>query len=237
MNRFDVIQQTIAEKKARNYLEIVVKKGKLFLKVKARKKIAVDPIFKIRPKQKINALLSDAKNIFNEYYEMTSDSFFEKHRRRLLWLNGLDLSFVDGLHTYNQTLKDVTNCLAYLSPYGVIAMHDCNSATAAQAVPADSREQAAKLKIPDQTKEWSGDVWKTIAHLRSTMKDLKICVLDCDHGIGIITRGRPETMLDYSLETIDHLGYDDLEKEREHILNLKPPNHLQHFLSVNRRST
>lgn len=40
MNRFDVIQQTIAEKKVRNYLEIGVKKGKLFLKVKARKKIA-----------------------------------------------------------------------------------------------------------------------------------------------------------------------------------------------------
>ena len=234
MNRLDVIQQTIATKKARNYLEIGVKKGKLFLKVNAHKKIAVEPIFKIRTKQKIRACLRDAKNIFNEYYEMTSDSFFEKHRRRLLRLNGLDLAFIDGLHTYDQTLKDVTNCLAYLVPDGVIAMHDCNPTTAAQAVSADSREQAAKMKIPDQTKEWSGDVWKTVAHLRSTRKDLNICVLDCDHGIGIIKRGRPENMLDHSLETIDRLSYDDLEKDREHILNLKPPNHLQHVLSMNR---
>lgn len=30
---------------------------------------------------------------------MTSDSFFEKHRRRLLRSNGLDLAFIDGLHT------------------------------------------------------------------------------------------------------------------------------------------
>lgn len=234
MNRLDIIQQIISVRKTSNYLEIGVKKGKLFLKVKARKKIAVDPIFKIRPNKKIKALLSDAKNIFNEYYEMTSDSFFEKHRRRLLRLNGLDLTFVDGLHTYDQTLKDVENCLVYLNPDGVIAMHDCNPATAAQAVPAASREQAAKVTIPDQTKEWSGDVWKTIAHLRSTRKDLKICVLDCDHGIGIITRGQPETMLDYSLDTIDHFGFDDLEKDREHILNLKPPDYLQQFLGVNR---
>ena len=75
MNRFDVIQQIIAKRKTRNYLEIGVKKGKLFLKVKARKKVAVDPIFKIRPRQKIKACLSDAKNVFNEYFEMTSDSF------------------------------------------------------------------------------------------------------------------------------------------------------------------
>jgi hypothetical protein len=234
MNRFDIIQQIIAEKKSRNYLEIGVKKGKLFLKVKARKKIAVDPIFKIRPKQKLKACLTDTKNIFNEFYEMTSDNFFEKHHGRLLQLNGLDVAFIDGLHTYDQTLKDVINCLKYLNPDGVIAMHDCNPATAAQAVPADSREGAANMNVPDQTEDWSGDVWKTIAHLRSTRKDLRICVLDCDHGIGIITRGRPETMLDYSMETIDHLGFDDLEKDREHILNLKPPNYLQDFLRVSR---
>lgn len=234
MNRFDVIQQIIAKRKTRNYLEIGVKKGKLFLKVKARKKVAVDPIFKIRPRQKIKACLSDAKNVFNEYFEMTSDSFFEKHRGRLLRLKGLDVAFIDGLHTYAQTLKDVTNCLAYLNPDGVIAMHDCNPATAAQAVPADSREQAANMDIPNQTKEWNGDVWKTIALLRSTRKDLKICVLDCDHGIGIITRGRPETMLDHSPETVDLLGYDELAKDREHILNLQPPDHLLDFLCNNR---
>ena len=233
MNRLDVIQQIISVKKARKYLEIGVKKGKLFLKVNARKKIAVDPIFKIRPKQKMKACLFDVKNIFNEYYEMTSDRFFETHHRRLLRLNGLDVAFVDGLHTYDQTLKDVVNCLAYLNHDGVIAMHDCNPATSAQAVPAGSRQQAANINTFDQTKEWSGDVWKTIAHLRSTRKDLNICVLDCDHGIGIITKGCPDTMLDHSLKTIDHLCYEDLENNRENILNLKPPNHLQNFLNVN----
>jgi hypothetical protein len=231
MNRFDIIQQIIAKKKSRNYLEIGVEKGKVFLKIKVRKKIAVDPAFKIRRKQKIKACLSNATNLFNEYYEMTSDSFFEKHRNRLTRLNGLDIAFVDGLHTYGQTLKDVINCLEHLKPGGVIAVHDCNPATAASAVPAESRERAANMNLGAQTKDWSGDVWKTIVCLRSTRNDLKICVLDCDHGVALITRGRPESMLDYSLEKIDRLDFDDLEKNRRHLLNLKSPNYLHDFLS------
>ena len=202
MNRLDIIQQIITRKKAHNYLEIGVKKGKLFLMVNARKKIAVDPVIKIRSKQKINACLRDLKNIFNEYYEMTSDSFFEKKQGRLTRLKRIDVAFVDGLHTHNQTLKDVNHCLEHLGPNGIIAMHDCNPTSAAQAVPAASREQAASMEMPDQTKDWSGDVWKTIAHLRATRNDLKICVLDCDHGIGLITRGDPESVLDCSLDEI-----------------------------------
>lgn len=232
MNRFDIIQQIIAKKKSCNYLEIGVEKGQVFLKIKARKKIAVDPAFKIRFKKKIKASLSNVLNIFNEYYEMTSDSFFEQHRNRLLQLNGLDVAFVDGLHTYDQTLKDVINCLTYLRPGGVIAVHDCNPATAASAVPADSRERAANMNIPGQTIDWNGDVWKTIVHLRSTRDDLRICVLDCDHGVAIITKGRPESMLDYSLDKIDHFDFYDLEKNREHFLNLKPAHYLQDFLEL-----
>jgi hypothetical protein len=67
MNRLDIIQQTINKKKANRYLEIGVKKGKVFLNVPARRKLAVDPEFKIKPKKKIKAYIRNASNIFNKY--------------------------------------------------------------------------------------------------------------------------------------------------------------------------
>lgn len=35
------------------------------------------------------------------------------------------------------------------------------------------------------TPPWSGDVWKSIVHLRSIRPDLRVAVLDCDSGVGI----------------------------------------------------
>ena len=71
---------------------------------------------------------------------------------------------------------------------------------------------------------------KTIVYLRSTRTDLHVFVLNCDHGIGVITYGQPEKMLDISEEKIAALSYQYLEKEREALLNLKPPEYLTKFL-------
>jgi hypothetical protein len=231
MKIIDVIQQTISKKKARCYLEIGVKKGKVFLNVAARKKIAVDPEFKIKPKKKFAACFQNASNLFNTYYEMTSDDFFANRGQYLSRLKGIDIVFIDGLHTHEQTLKDVENCLTYLNKDGVIIMHDCNPATEIQASPADDREQAADVRLHGKKQAWSGDVWKTIAHLRSKRKDLNVFVLDCDHGVGIVTHGQPDNLLAFSEQSIKDLSYSDLAKDREHILNLKPPDYLQKFLS------
>ena len=162
---------------------------------------------------------------------MTSDNFFETQSNYLKRLGGMDVVFVDGLHTHEQTLTDVENCLKYLSRDGVIIMHDCNPASEAQASPAASREQVADYRLHGIKQAWSGDVWKTIAHLRSTRKDLNVFVLDCDNGIGVITNGRAENMLAFSSESIKDLCYDDLAKDREYILNLKTPDYLQKFLN------
>lgn len=230
MTRLDVIQKIVDYQNARTYLEIGVKKGKVFLNIKARKKIAVDPHFKINKKRKIKSYFNNLSNIFNEYYEMTSDVFFEKYSNIFTRLNGFDVAFIDGLHTYKQSLRDVQNCLNFLNRNGVIIMHDCNPLSEVEAYPAGSQEDSANLNLPEGTSSWSGDVWKTIVHLRSTRTDLHIFVLNCDHGIGIITRGAPEDMLQYSEKSIDNLSYEDLERDRARILNLKRADYLSKFL-------
>ncbi len=141
---------------------------------------------------------------------MASDDFFET--KASLLKNGLDVVFIDGLHTYEQSLRDVQNSLKLLKEDGVIIMHDCNPESESIAYPASSCQSAASLKLDGWTGEWSGDVWKTIAYLRSTQKNLHVFVLDCDYGLGIITKGIPENMLEFYKEEIEELSYDDLKK-------------------------
>jgi hypothetical protein len=230
MDRLDIVQSILDHRRGRNYLEIGVKKGKVFFKVKAKKKMAVDPVLKIKFKLKLKACFAYAYNCFNEYYEMTSDDFFARHAERLSRLKGLDVVFIDGLHTYLQSYQDVCNSLRFLRSEGVIVMHDCNPATMAQAAPAASREHAAAMNTSPPARNWSGDVWKTIVRLRAEHADLHVCVLDCDHGVGIISRGEPEGRLDLKEQDIIRMDYADLEKDRTRLLNIKDPHALMTVL-------
>ena len=217
-------------------MEVGVKKGNVFLKLRISKKIGVDPKFKIKRKRKLKTILKNLSNISNEYYKMNSDMFFQKHAYRLEDFQGVDVAFIDGLHTYEQSLKDVINCLKFLKEDGIIDIHDCSPLSEAQAYPANSRENAANFCQSDGIGDWSGDVWKTIVFLRSTRKNLNIFVLDCDHGLGIITRGKSESTLEFSKADIYQLFYKDLERNRLKILNLKTTDYLQEFLKQRKSS-
>jgi hypothetical protein len=77
---------------------------------------------------------------------------------------------------------------------------------------------------------WNGDVWKAIVYLRSMRHDLRVAVLKCDQGVGIVRKGSPESRLSYSPAQIEALTYADLKADRERLLNLKPPRYLGEFL-------
>jgi hypothetical protein len=226
MNRVEVIQKLIDKIKAKNYLEIGVLGGACFLGIKARKKMGVDPKLLIPKKIKI---MSYINNPFTRYYEITSDEFFNQ-RQGLLKSIGLDVVFIDGLHTYKQSYNDVQNALKHLNGKGIIIMHDCNPTCEAAAFPAESLEHANNLNLPGWTGEWTGDAWKTMVRLRSTRDDLNVFVLNCDYGLGIIRKGKPESKLNYSVIEIENMLYKDLEKNRIQMLNLKPEEYFKEFL-------
>jgi hypothetical protein len=223
MNRVKVIQKIINKTGAQNYLEIGVSRGDCFLSIKARRKVAVDPKFNL-PAKRSWKMKWDNRN--SQYYEMPSDDFFSKIKLP----HGFDVTFIDGLHTYQQSLKDFENAFAVLGENGVILMHDCNPLDAATAYPAESHSHAASLKLPGWNGGWMGDVWKTIVHLRSQRRDLKAFVLDCDFGIGIITRGQPAEVLDISPVELQKMDYKELEKNRRQWLDLKSEGYFKEFL-------
>jgi len=141
------------------------------------------------------------------------------------------VAFIDGKHTYEQSLRDILHSLDYLDDQGFIVVPDCNPTNRVMAFPAQSKEEAALKNSEGSTIKWSGDVWKTIVHLRSSRADLDICVLDCDCGVGVIKKAEAQNMLNISCEQIQEMGYDDLVANREELLNLKRPEYLNDFIS------
>jgi hypothetical protein len=230
MNRVTVVQKIIDNTKAKTYLEIGVLAGDTFLRIKIKNKWGVDPNFEIESLKKIRYYFKNPFNIFSEYFNMDSDTFFAKEDARLAGC-GVDVALIDGLHTFSQSLKDVENTLKYLNENGVIILHDCNPSSEAAAIPAQSISEVQKINPPGFNGVWNGDVWKTIAYLRVTRKDLRVFVLDCDFGLGIITKEAPENMLKYSAEEVRKLSYRDLSKDRQSLLNLKDVSYFKEFLN------
>ena len=227
MNRADIIQRIIERIDAKTYLEIGVQRGKNFYKINARSKYAVDPEFKIGLKRKFNHLTQ----IFsNHFYEKTSDDFFSTDARSIFQTKKLDVCLIDGLHTYMQSLKDFENALKYLSPRGVILFHDCNPASKESADPDVTSPEEMKEKYPGKKAEWNGDVYKTIVHIRSFYPEYETVVLDCDYGVGVVWKQKPERKLTYSLDEIKKMTYSDLEKNRTALLNLKEPEYLNEII-------
>ena len=226
MNRIEVIQQVIDRIGAKTYLEIGVEFGTIFSRVRAHKKIAVDPEFRLSLKKK----LYDIRNVFsNEYYEVPSDAFFEKEAPRIFKDKQIDVAFVDGMHTYEHSFRDVENVLRYLAPNGVIIMHDCNPPTARSATPFG---QETPVSEPGDAygKAWCGDVWKTVVRLRSSRDDIDVRVLDTDYGLGLVTRGS-QKLLPYSVDDIARMDYQSLQEHKKELLNLIPTSQFDSFLS------
>ena len=226
MNREKVILTLMKEKNLSNYLEIGVFNGHIFFRVKSKFKIAVDPEFKFDTFRIIGKTFLNPYNLYNKYFEKTSDGFFKENAPQLLADKKINLSLIDGMHEYSFALRDVENTLNYLSDDGVIVLHDCNPQTKAANVSFEEWEAR------DRSGTWNGDVWRTLLHLRSLRNDINVFTLDCDHGLGIITKGKTENKLNYSLEEILQFKYEDFNANRAQWINLKPADYFYEYFNL-----
>jgi len=222
MTRVDVINYLLQGRHQATYLEIGVRRGDCFCEIRARRKFAVDPVFQIKRWR-----YWGLKNILSaSYFECTSDNFFNK-RIDSTQVSEFDVIFLDGLHTYEQSFKDVQNSLRYLKHNGWIVLHDCNPPNATAALPAESYKDALeRFDLSPSKGAWNGEVWKTVVRLRSEEANLRIFVLDCDEGLALIQRGTPESRLSYTPGDISLMSYRDLDRRRRELLDLRSPGHL-----------
>ena len=209
--RVAIVQAELDRFAAPRYLEIGVKTGVLYLHVRAHRKVGVDPVPAVPTWKRVlhpNALLR------GRLVEATSDDYFG----RLAAGERFDVVFVDGDHTYRQSLRDIENALTRLTAPGVVLVHDCNPESEGAASP-DARDSAGG--------PWCGDVWKAIAHLRASRADLRVETLDVDFGIGVIRPARDASRpaLDLDVAVLGEMGYADLAANRAELLGLRasPP--------------
>lgn len=221
VDRTSFLQCLLDRRAAASYLEIGIFGGRNFLKIRAATKFAVDPILGISRRKQFSTLLKNRTNLHNRYYQMTSDQFFREHAGELPD-TGIDIVFIDGLHTYAQALRDTEQSLTHLKQDGAIVLHDCNPPHAAAATPANSLTEAQALKVAGWDNKWCGDVWKVIVHLRAAREDLTVSVVDCDMGLGVVRKGENGQLLPLNLDELPGLSYADLEKHRASWLDLRP---------------
>lgn len=236
MTRIEVLNALIKKKGVKNYIEIGVNRGQcLFNIVGTKKRFAVDPFFNFTLWEKLRACILNSHTLKNDYFEVTSDFFFEQNTA-LLEANILDLAFIDGLHTYAQSLKDTLNTLKYLDNNGVVVLHDCNPLDEFAAYPANSLEDA-RVDLgnhKDWKNIWNGDVWKTIVYIKKNHPELSAFVLNTDHGLGFVFKKpqdeHPEVYK--SIDNVDTLDYSFLAQHREELLDLKPVSYFETFLNT-----
>ena len=180
-SRIEIIQSIINKNKYQNYLEIGCDKNENFSKIKIKNKIGVDPLQ-------------------GGTLRMTSDEYFKKSKDKF------DLIFLDGLHTYEQTIKDINNSLNFINDNGLIIIHDC--------LPRKIWNQI----VPRMYGHWNGDVWKAIVESRTNESiDTYTCI--ADHGLGIILKRKNRNILTLDKVNFKQLKFSDYYYNHENFMN------------------
>ena len=171
MDYLGVLQQLHERLAPEVYLEIGVQHG-ISLTLSKSRTIGIDPVMLVSASMEHKPWL--------KLYQTTSDTFFQNH---MDWstLEGkhLGLAFIDGLHLFEQVLRDFVNVERWSSPDTVIAVHDV--------LPPD-------LQSTSRTPHggiWVGDVWKLVPCLAQYRPDLVLDIIAAPLS-GLLIVRRPD---------------------------------------------
>jgi SAM-dependent methyltransferase len=120
-----------------------------------------------------------------------------------------DIIFIDGDHNYAQVINDIRNAKMVLNPGGSIVLHDCRPLT----------EEFATNPL------LNGTVWRAVCEIVSE-PGWNICTLNDDHGVGVLREGKMQP-----LPINPHMSYQEFEKNRVEILNLKDEEPFKKFFT------
>jgi len=195
MNRDELINLLIDKYQLKKYLEIGIGDGVNFNKINCNYKSNVDPFMDERSGQ-------THKN--PPINKMTSDDFFKISKDKF------DIIFVDGLHTYEQTLLDIKNSLSSINEDGFVIAHDI--------LPPTEWHQRESNEI--EGGEWNGTCWKAIAWLRTNEPNVSINTVDTDWGISIIQKKESE-LFNYNFNKIDYNFYSKNKKDLLNVISIQ----------------
>ena len=197
------------------YLEVGVQHGtSLYLASASERAIGIDPM----------PLTSAQRN--QTIFKMTSDEFFAEAAKGMgtrmepdkYKVPYIDLGFIDGLHHYEQALRDFVNMEEYTHTKSVIIFDD---------VLPRNQEEAARDMCPG---DWTGDVWKVIDILIRHRPELRIVEVDTqptgtlvvwDFYDDELTTTDPETLMRLAMDRsfMDNNVVPDWVLHRDHAVS------------------
>lgn len=135
---------------AHSYLEIGVSKGATFFYVTVPERTGVDPHYQF-----------DTSQVIDEHtrlFDGTSDDFFAQ----LPAGSTFDLIFIDGLHTFEQTYRDLCSALSHSHTDSVILIDDTLPSDVYSAIPDPSRALGHRARTGSNNTAWHGDTYKVV---------------------------------------------------------------------------
>ena len=152
----------------RTYLEIGTFAGGS-LRLSNCASVAIDPRFKL------------GENVVGDkpaclLFQSTSDAFFERYDVKALLGGSIDLAFIDGMHLFENVLRDFINVERHISKDGLIVLHDCLPPEFYMTLRDRHDPRRPEWSPPSR---WAGDVWRIIPALRRYRPELRLEMLDC----------------------------------------------------------
>jgi hypothetical protein len=191
---------------AQRYLEIGVQRGVTFRQVTVPDRTGVDP--------RLVADLSDLENQHVRVLPLRSDVFFAGLPPGATF----DLVFLDGLHTFVQTWRDLINTLLHAHHRTVVLIDDTVPVDPWSAIPDQARSLRLRAAARQPGNPWHGDVFRVVAAIHDLHPGLDYrTIVGSGNGQTLVwrsTAGGRTPRFD-SLEAIARLDWFDLQDHHD----------------------
>ncbi|HEX8447814.1 MAG TPA: class I SAM-dependent methyltransferase [Sphingomonas sp.] len=227
MLRADVNQAILDLYERPSYLEIGVFDGNTFNAVRAARKVAVDIAFSCDLAAERVAVAGQDVH----FHECSSDDYFA----HIIGNDCFDVIFIDGLHTFDQTLRDLLNAIGHLREGGTIVIDDVLPPSYAASLPSQRDSNAFRAARGIRNVDWMGDVYRVIFFLRDYLPGFSFATLVENHGETVLWRQtRAVDAATRPVEQISRLGFADCQLHRE-AFNIRPFGDIMDLLRARRR--
>jgi hypothetical protein len=146
---------------ARRYLEIGVEDGTTFRAVEVPVKVGVDPRLRFDPATVVTADV--------HLHAIGSDAFFAGPAAAY---PAFDLIYLDGLHTFGQTLRDLVASLSWAHRGTVWVIDDTCPASPTAALPSLAEALREERRLGLRSGGWTGDVFKVVCAVHDLFPQL-----------------------------------------------------------------
>ncbi|HEY2636606.1 MAG TPA: class I SAM-dependent methyltransferase [Solirubrobacteraceae bacterium] len=202
-----LVQACLDMFEAPRYLEIGLFRGVTFRAIEAAEKVGVDPDL-----QYLEFAPADAGPNAT-IHEVTSDDYFgqvaDPGER-------FDVVFLDGLHSFEQTMRDLHNALAFTGPRGIIVVDDVYPSSFAAALPVYEQFRRVRNTLHIESGAWMGDVYRLLFFLETFHQELTYRTVAEDYGQMVVWRQRRPAVEERSVEAVARMTYDDAVLGRHH---------------------